>query len=151
MVRRLSSTVVARGAVLRALNKEKGPRRVIECSYGFLYAEVYQPEEHLAHRHTKCRIDRVDGEKYIDKTISWKILKVWHFLLCPSKADIVKGEELPYHCEFQTTVVHTHTLNKKTLWCTEQVYVSDSRHESHYRATHAMNKGNICLVFRSSC
>ncbi|KAF3049353.1 hypothetical protein E8E11_004565 [Didymella keratinophila] len=43
------STAVARGAVLRALNKRVGPSRVTQCSYGFI----------------------ADGERYVDETIRW--------------------------------------------------------------------------------
>jgi hypothetical protein len=70
------STAVARGAVLRAFNKEQGPLRNTSCSYGFLRTEPYEPEEFAAHKNARCIIDKTDGEKYIDGTIKWLIQKV---------------------------------------------------------------------------
>jgi hypothetical protein len=70
------STVVARGAVLRALNKDSGPRRITDCSYGFLRTEPWEPDQIPAHSKVKCHIDKADGEKYVDNTIDWLIVKV---------------------------------------------------------------------------
>ena len=70
------STVVARGAVLRAFNKDNGPQRTIQCSYGFLRTETYEPNEIPAHAEAKPRIDKADGERIIDGTIDWFIQKV---------------------------------------------------------------------------
>jgi hypothetical protein len=74
-----SSTAVARGAVLRALNKRFGPERITQCSYGFLYSEAYDPDSIEAHSQTKCRINKVDGEKYVDGTIRWVLQAVRSF------------------------------------------------------------------------
>jgi hypothetical protein len=41
-----------------------------------LITEPYEPEEFIAHKHARCKVDPTDGEKYIDKTIDWKIQKV---------------------------------------------------------------------------
>jgi len=70
------STAVARGAVLRALNKRFGPNRIMQSSYGFIISEPYEPEVFKAHRQTKCRINRVDGERYVDGTIRWVLQQV---------------------------------------------------------------------------
>ena len=70
------STAVARGAVLRALNKRFGPSRITQCSYGFILSEPFQPEVFEAHSQTKCRINEVDGERYVDETIRWVIRAV---------------------------------------------------------------------------
>jgi hypothetical protein len=67
------STAVARGAVLRALNKNHGPKRITQCSYGLLLTESYEPGLIAAHRTTVCRINKADGEKYVDGTIRWVI------------------------------------------------------------------------------
>jgi hypothetical protein len=71
-----SSTAVARGAILRASNKELGPVRKSSCSYGFLRSEPYEPKEWPAHQVTKPRTDPVDGEKYVHNTIDWLFQKV---------------------------------------------------------------------------
>ena len=67
---------MARGAVLRALNKRFGPSRITQCSYGFLFSESYDPENIPEHRETTCRINRVDGERYVDETIRWVLQAV---------------------------------------------------------------------------
>ncbi|KAH8685484.1 hypothetical protein BGZ60DRAFT_365995 [Tricladium varicosporioides] len=121
------STVVARGAVLRALDKDDGPDRITSCSYGFLRTEPWEPEHIPAHSKVKCHIDKTDGEKYVDNTINWLIQKY---------------QKLPHHMEFDPiTVRHTFPLYRRELICIEEVYVSDNVHESHYRKSHAMNKG----------
>ncbi|PVH69481.1 hypothetical protein DL98DRAFT_522149 [Cadophora sp. DSE1049] len=123
---RAASTVVARGAIVRAFNKNHGPLRTTSCSYGFLRSEPYEPDEFAAHRNTRCTIDKADGEKYIDGTINWLIQK---------------GEDLPHNKEFSIIVKHTFGINARSFECKEVLYVSDFNHESHYRKAHAMNKG----------
>jgi hypothetical protein len=50
-----------------------GPSRITQCSYGFLQSEPYDPDSIEAHQSTKCRINRTDGEKYVDGTLQWVI------------------------------------------------------------------------------
>ncbi|PMD30615.1 hypothetical protein L207DRAFT_549324 [Hyaloscypha variabilis F] len=126
LIPRTASTAVARGAVLQALNKDHNSLRITSCSYGFLQTEPYEPEEFAAHRNTRCIIDKADGEKYIDGTINWLIQK---------------DESLPAHHEFSIIVKHTFAPKRTVFKCKEVLYVSDFQHESHYRATHAINKG----------
>ena len=68
-------SAVARGAVLRALNKEDGPRRITRTSYRILRSDFYDsglPE----HRGLRGRRYAVDGLVHIEKCIHWQILKV---------------------------------------------------------------------------
>ena len=67
---------MARGAVLRALNKRFGPIRILQCSYGFILSEPYEPEVVEAYRRTVCRINHTDGERYVDETIRWVLRAV---------------------------------------------------------------------------
>lgn len=73
---RFVQSAVARGAVLRALNKEHGPRRFTRSSYGILQSEAYDEENPL---HRKFRVTKhpADGELYIMGTIHWVIEKVF--------------------------------------------------------------------------
>jgi hypothetical protein len=71
-----STTAVARGAVLRALNKDNGPDRITGCSYGFLLQEHHRPDLYEAHRGVRPRWDHVDNEKYVRNTILWLIKTV---------------------------------------------------------------------------
>lgn len=68
-----SEIAVAHGAVLRALDKENGPTRFTESSYGFLRTEPYSKE---IHPDMRPMIDPLDGERYIKHTIDWLIKKV---------------------------------------------------------------------------
>ncbi|KAF2624064.1 hypothetical protein BU25DRAFT_348820 [Macroventuria anomochaeta] len=126
------STAVARGAVLRALNKRFGPSRIIQCSYGFILSELYEPEEVEAHRRTKCRINKVDGERYVDGTIRW-VLRA--------------GQRVENMQAFTFHVKHTFPQTNKKLLCAEQLWMSDSEHPDHYRKTHALNKGAVMVGY----
>ncbi|KAF1849715.1 uncharacterized protein K460DRAFT_360566 [Cucurbitaria berberidis CBS 394.84] len=120
------STAVARGAVLRALNKRFGPSRITQCSYGFLISEPYEPETFKEHRETKCRINKADGERYVDETIKWVIQA---------------GERVENRQVFTSNVKHTFPITRKRLECKEQLWMSDHRHPLHYRKGHPLNKG----------
>ncbi|OAK96902.1 hypothetical protein IQ06DRAFT_351485 [Phaeosphaeriaceae sp. SRC1lsM3a] len=124
----VGSTAVARGAVLRALNKRFGPDRITQCSYGFLRSEVHEPTIFEAHKKQRCRIDKNDGEKYIDRTINWVI----------QKGDIVGHMQI-----FSFDMCHTFAVTKKKLLCAEELWMSDFNHPSHYRNTHAENNGAV--------
>lgn len=68
-------SAVARGAVLRALNKEDGPRRFTRISYGIIRSNLYDPDL-PEHQGLRGRIWAVDGQLYIEKCIHWQILVV---------------------------------------------------------------------------
>jgi hypothetical protein len=62
---------------LRALRKEDGPNRVLQCSYGFLRSEPYM-DQHVdknAHAQQAPWQDPIDGLDYIENTIRWDIHK----------------------------------------------------------------------------
>ncbi|TVY83758.1 hypothetical protein LSUE1_G004561 [Lachnellula suecica] len=115
---------VAHGAVLRALDKEKGPDRITQSSYGFLRTEPYTEAMHPG---MKPRIDKLDGERYIKNTIFWLIQK---------------GQQLPFHAESSILAIHTFSTTEKQLLCEEILYVSDESTESHYRREHPKNRGH---------
>jgi hypothetical protein len=69
-----SVTAVSTGAVLSALNKDKGPARVAQSSFGFLRAESYNPR-FTGHRGGNVERCDIDGEEYVD-TIKYFIKKV---------------------------------------------------------------------------
>jgi hypothetical protein len=62
----ISNAAVSSGAVLRALNKGKGPTRRAQSSYGFLRREHYQHLVCKAHSRATPIMDTVDGELYVD-------------------------------------------------------------------------------------
>ncbi|MCJ1246533.1 hypothetical protein MMC30_003741 [Trapelia coarctata] len=123
-------TAVASGAILRALNKENGPARVMLSSYGFLRTEPYEPEVVPAHREIKRPWhDPLDGRKYVKNTIDWLVKK---------------GEEIPPHKVYPISVLHTFpvtTRQDQRFLCEEKLYVSDTSTESHYRIGDPKNRG----------
>lgn len=64
---------MAKGAILRALKKGDGPPRKIQCSYGFLRDELYEPDIFPEHKRARPKIDEADGELYVIDTIDWLI------------------------------------------------------------------------------
>jgi hypothetical protein len=64
------------GAVLRALEKEDGPARITQSSYGFLRTEPHEPEVLAAHKEVRPTIDKLDGKDYVRNTIDWLVKKV---------------------------------------------------------------------------
>ncbi|EXJ77707.1 hypothetical protein A1O3_09936 [Capronia epimyces CBS 606.96] len=121
---KLQSTAVACGAVLRALRKEDGPARVLQLSYGFLRSEPYG--DHKEHSKQKAKLDKIDGVRYVDNTICWII----------NKGDVLDSEYV-----VELSVVYTFADDGSKWAACETLYVSDGRHESHYRREHAENQG----------
>ncbi|KAG5656912.1 hypothetical protein KAF25_011081 [Fusarium avenaceum] len=64
---------VASGAVIRALNKSRGPERIARSSYGILRTEPFR--EHKEHEGLHPSYDPHDGQAYIKGTIDW-VLKL---------------------------------------------------------------------------
>lgn len=76
------STVVSHGAVFRALNKENGPERTIQASFGLLQDERYNKnyDGHIQHRYiTQGTMDPAEG--WAVDVIEWLIKLVCHALL----------------------------------------------------------------------
>ncbi|KAJ5054792.1 uncharacterized protein L3040_001056 [Drepanopeziza brunnea f. sp. 'multigermtubi'] len=120
-----SVTAVASGAVLRALNKQQGPTREANSSFGFLRIEPYNPKYLVGHRRAKAERDEVDGEDYV--TV------IDYF--------IVKGTVIPsMHIFTPYTTYHTFEVDEPLFLCEEVLYVSDIATESHYALTDPRNK-----------
>ncbi|KAF2993988.1 hypothetical protein E8E13_001711 [Curvularia kusanoi] len=129
------STAVARGAVLRALNKRYGPSRIALCSYGFILSEHYEPDLVPEHRDTICRINKADGERYVGQTIRWLLRK---------------GQRVNYRQAFTYEVKHTFAWSSKKLICEEQLWMSDADSNKifdHYRKTHKKNKHAVKIGY----
>ncbi|KAF2647604.1 hypothetical protein K491DRAFT_614350 [Lophiostoma macrostomum CBS 122681] len=122
----VSCTAVARGAVLRAIRKANGPDRISQCSYGVLVDDPYDPDRYAAHKCARQTPD-ADGNDYVTATIEWLIQK---------------GMKLNNAAEFYIPVKHTIDVSQKRLICTENLYVSDGKHDSHFKKSHAHNKGH---------
>ncbi|RYP76031.1 hypothetical protein DL770_007309 [Monosporascus sp. CRB-9-2] len=122
-------TAVASGAVLRALNKERGPERYARSSYGIIRSEPYK--EHEEHELAKATptMDKCDGELYVNNTIDW-VLKLGN-VIPPvwQSAELLCRHNIPVH-------------PPTPLICEELLYVSDHATESHYSRLHRKNRGS---------
>ncbi len=142
--------------MLRALNKEYGPDRITQSSYGFEITEEYSKETIPAHANVKPTKDPLDGISYVDNVIDWVIIKVsqqpWELdsrPLANCDYDMLtdpKGQEIPFHAEYPLEVWRTFSTTRKNYICKETLWVSDTCTESHYRTTHKMNKGSKDLA-----
>ncbi|RFU27660.1 hypothetical protein B7463_g8656, partial [Scytalidium lignicola] len=117
-------SAVARGAILRALRKDFGPRRHTRSSYGILRSELYD-FNNPKHKRFRVRRDPADGELYIMDTIEWVI----------EKGAFVGPK---YRKAFKSR--HIFRMNENFL-CEEVLYVSTHNHESGYKVKHLKNKG----------
>ncbi|KAK5463042.1 hypothetical protein LTS15_002754 [Exophiala xenobiotica] len=118
-------SAVARGAVLRALNKRDGPARISRVSFGVLCTDLFD-DTNPAHHGLRGRRDPSDGEQYITNTIHW-LINV--------------GDLLPVDHIIRVRRRHTFRLNQKTLVCKEQLWISEKTHKSGYRMSHTENEG----------
>jgi hypothetical protein len=72
----MPTTAVVRGALLRAINKEDGPKRKSRSSFGFLRHEQYKAfPEHEEAGVVSIR-DRFDGRPLVHDTLNWLIQAV---------------------------------------------------------------------------
>ncbi|RYP47954.1 hypothetical protein DL768_006109 [Monosporascus sp. mg162] len=122
-------TAVASGAVLRALNKERGPERYARSSYGIIRSEPYkQYEEHELAKATPT-MDKCDGDLYVNNTIDW-VLKLGNVIPPVWRSDeLLCSHNIPVH-------------PPTPLICEELLYVSDHATESHYSRLHRKNRGS---------
>lgn len=119
-------TAVSAGAVLRALNKERGPERHARSSYGIMRSEPYG--EHKEHVSAKATRNKLDGMLYVEETIDW-VLKL---------GDVVPPvwKCAPFIC------CHIFPFSPDVnLQCEEVLYVSDRATESHFYRRDKKNKG----------
>lgn len=130
--------------MLRALNKEDGPGRIIKSSYGFLRTETYNPDALVAHSGVHPTLDKLDGYKYVRNTIEW-LVKVVSDLPEPNYVSFlsilnVQEQTILAQEEYKIRAYHTIPVSWKSFKCEEILYVSDVCTESHYRKSHEKNK-----------
>ncbi|KAF2160207.1 hypothetical protein M409DRAFT_29292 [Zasmidium cellare ATCC 36951] len=122
-----SSSAVARGALLRALDKRNGPSRISRSSFGFLRHERYGDADEHKEAGAAKEMDPVDNIEYVRNTIHWVIQA---------------GEELPSPFETEPILsCHTFNSSETKLQCGEKLYVSQRTHRSHFKFDHPQNQG----------
>ncbi|TAQ88600.1 hypothetical protein B7494_g3060 [Chlorociboria aeruginascens] len=122
----LDKTVaVSSGAVLRALNKDNGPDRIAQASYGLLHTEVYDRKS-LTHRYARPEPpSELDGEVYV-KTIVYFMVK----------NKLIKSKH-----KFETfDMAHEFAEDEDKFICEELLFASDSSTESNYAREDIVNK-----------
>ncbi|KFZ25488.1 hypothetical protein V502_00033 [Pseudogymnoascus sp. VKM F-4520 (FW-2644)] len=117
------------GVARRAYQKDGGPSRISDLSYGFEVMEEFGPEKYEAHKGIQTFEDRTYGCKYVPNVLNWLIPK--------------KGDQLDEHTEYPTTVYRIFNAKKKILKFVETLYVSDTCTESHYSKYHEKNRGKV--------
>lgn len=123
-------TDVMCGAILRAWDKEHGPDRITQLSYGFEVTEEHEPDVHEAHKKLRGKPDKLDGRSYVHGTLDWVVLK---------------GKEVPNYKEYSITVYRIVSATRKSFKLDEVLWISSSdpntSTESHRRHTDPHNKG----------
>ncbi|KAF2103966.1 hypothetical protein NA57DRAFT_70177 [Rhizodiscina lignyota] len=116
---------VSCGAVLRALDKENGPDRYTQCSYGLLRHMVHD-EKSIPQQRGAQPWKGKDGLPYIS-SITWFIQKG-------------AGPYAPFETFPVITSLHYFALNEPALLCEEIIYVADSPMASNYPVRHRRNR-----------
>ncbi|KAF7903994.1 hypothetical protein EAF00_001328 [Botryotinia globosa] len=119
-------TAMASGGILRALDKENdGLERISLCSYGFFLQEEHDPIGIPAHKKVKPMTDSSDGVPYLE-VMDWVVKK---------------GEVIPATKEYRTDVHFIFPTTRTTFIYKQELYVSDTSTEQHYKFTHPKNRG----------
>ncbi|KAF7957362.1 hypothetical protein EAE96_002947 [Botrytis aclada] len=119
-------TAMASGGILRALDKKNDElERISLCSYGFFLQEAHDPIGIPAHKNVKPKIDSSDGVPYLE-VMDWVVKK---------------GEIIPAAKEYRMNVHFIFPAKKKTFIYEQELYVSDTSTEQHYKFSHPKNKG----------
>jgi hypothetical protein len=144
---------VASGAVLRALNKDHGPGRVMTSSFGIVQKVPYEPDERQEHKHlplTSIKPDKYDGEWYVEGSVVWIFQKVCHLpprLKSQKRLTPPQGNVLPDGEEKIFESTHTFSMDRDEVFrCEEYLYESDVCTESYYPRTHEKNRGMVFHV-----
>ncbi|TGO89200.1 hypothetical protein BPOR_0120g00080 [Botrytis porri] len=119
-------TAMASGGILRALDKEKDElERMNLCSYGFFLQEEHDPIGIPAHKNVKPINDSSDGVPYLE-VMDWVVKK---------------GEIIPAAKEYRMDVHFIFPAARKTFIYEQELYVSDTSTEQHYKFSHPKNRG----------
>ncbi|KAL4919237.1 hypothetical protein BDW62DRAFT_200116 [Aspergillus aurantiobrunneus] len=119
------ATAVSRGGILRALNKEDGPRRMLRLNLGVCVTEPLN-QRFSGHRISPSFTHHLNKQKYVGNCIDWVIRK---------------NRVVP---EIETAEILMHRVfepgNELVAW--ETIYFSDRPVTQHYRQDHPKNAGH---------
>ncbi|GFF96078.1 hypothetical protein IFM47457_10691 [Aspergillus lentulus] len=119
------TTAVSRGGVLRALNKENGPRRKLRLNLGVCLSEPYD-ERFPGHLAAHWFNNHLNKKKYVKDCMDWVIRK---------DRVVSQGEsaEICMHRTFELG---------QEMAAYETIYFSDQRVFQHYRIDNPKNRGH---------
>ncbi|CCD52421.1 hypothetical protein ACHAPC_004251 [Botrytis cinerea] len=117
---------MASGGILRAFNKDNDElERISLCSYGFFLQEPHDPIGIPAHKNVKPILDSGDGVPYLE-VLDWVVKK---------------GEIIPADKEYRMDVHFIFPATQNKFIYKQELYVSDTSTEQHYKFTHPKNRG----------
>ena len=159
---RFPTSAVARGAILRSLNKDNGPTRHSRASFGFLQTEQYDarnPRPEYIEAEVQPSIDPIDGYANVKNTIYWviqavRITRLYATSAMSTETQTMQGPELPTVYESNPILsCHTFALEARELICVEYLYSSPREQRSHFQLQHPENKGLLpnILPYPSFC
>ncbi|KAF4967648.1 hypothetical protein FSARC_4843 [Fusarium sarcochroum] len=121
---------VAAGGVLRAANKENGPKRIARSSYGIGRSEIWDKKLHEGQR----RVKGIHNGKDYARTIQWMI---------KLGQEIKPDKEYRFECEYTFAYKNASGLrNKGPFELCDEIWVSDTASQSHLGADGEHNKGS---------
>ncbi|OGM45256.1 hypothetical protein ABOM_006452 [Aspergillus bombycis] len=119
------TTAVSRGGVLRALNKENGPRRKLRLNLGVRVSEPYN-ERFKGHKSARWSRHHLNGKKYVKDCMDWVIRK-----------DQILNEG-------ESTEIYMHRAFEpgEDMTVYETLYFSDRPVHQHYHMDDDKNSGH---------
>jgi hypothetical protein len=136
---------VATGAVMRALNKENGPKRIPCRSIGVLRHILYEPDRYPAEvLDQRFSFAELSEEEYIMRTLMWVIKAVSP----PSRVTFVYATN---GCQGEGELDSVHTITFESMhefdpavtsWIADEtLFTSDTCVDDYYTRSHVKNRG----------
>lgn len=142
-----SAAGVAKGALMRAMNKDHGPKRVPIQSIGILHHVSDDPSKYPPEvlRQKGWEENELTGESYIMNTIQWLIKVVRlsppsHYGAVTNSKQNQKEEFKPVHT-IDWLAMHPFNAEWPTWIAQHKLFVSDECTEDFYTRHHTHNRG----------
>ncbi|KAE8358632.1 hypothetical protein BDV27DRAFT_65963 [Aspergillus caelatus] len=119
------TTAVSRGGVLRALNKEDGPRRKLRLNLGVCLSEPYN-ERFRGHLEAHYFHNTLNRQKYVRDCMDW----------------VIRKDRILNQGESAEIYMHRAFKPDEKMTAYETIYFSDRRIFQHYPKDHPKNHGH---------
>ncbi|KAJ5161064.1 hypothetical protein N7492_006456 [Penicillium capsulatum] len=121
-------TLVARGAVYRAINKKDGPKRKTMANIGILQTEQYNPVAFQGHRDAEPSRPSVDGQAYVEDTAQWII----------RKGVTMAWNEFRKEANYRNFTIHDSWVIKQDVYYNQIL----DKAKDHFTIEHPQNQGS---------